>query len=404
MIIKSLSRKSPTFGQLANYMASEKSDERFDIHRNCYSRNHERIAAEFFENSKHLSKRKNSNFLYHEIISLSVPEGVDPSTFKEDLRDIVDLYVEARCSRNLVYGCLHEDHTHNLHYHLMISANERGEKRRSFLTKAEFAKVKKQLEAHVLKNYEHLQQKELIGAEKQGEKISMTAGEVQRRTGELPQRDEVKTAITEAMDQTTKMENFIFHLEENGYRFYIRGKNYGVEAINQDGKTKKYRFSTLGLHERLEEFIAYTERLAAEEKITEKAKKPSENLNQDEQKQSSNSEDQKAENRTLNASEDQSFEQRKEQLEKVKFAQNEKSSKVEPKTEAESETPKEDEVKFKDVVGVKQAYDQKKKQQQKEASASKQDVRNAAEKIRKDFEKMSAKKSQSQSDTQGQKK
>lgn len=254
MIIKSLSRKSPSFGQLAAYMSSEKSDARFDLYRHCYKRNPDDIAAEFFENSRHLTKRKNGNFLYHEIISLSVEEGADPEVYKVGLQNIVDTYVEARCPDNLVYGCLHQDHGHNLHYHLMISANARGDAKRTRLTRAQFDVIKRKLEEHVLRDYPELKQKELIGANRDGEKMSRKAGEVQRRLGALPKREEAKETLLAAMNQTSSMGNFHFYLEERGYQFYMRGKNYGVEVVHEDGTTKKYRFSTLGVHDQFEAF------------------------------------------------------------------------------------------------------------------------------------------------------
>jgi len=258
MIIKSLSRKSPSFGQLASYMSSEKSDARFDLYRHCYAQRPDAVAAEFFENSRHLAKRKNGNALYHEILSISVDEGADLARHKEALRDIVDLYVEARCPEAMVYGCLHQDHSHNLHYHLMISANAKGEAKRQYLTRAQFDRVKRELETHVLKHYPELKQAQVMSAARDGETMTMSrkAGEVQRRLGQLPKREEVRETLRAAMNETSSMNNFHFYLEERGYRFYVRGKNYGVEATQEDGTTKKYRLSTLGVHE---EFEAYQE-------------------------------------------------------------------------------------------------------------------------------------------------
>ena len=278
MIIKSLSRKSPTFGQLAAYMSSEKSDARFDLYRHCYKRNPDDIAAEFFDNSRHLTKRKNGNYLYHEIISLSVEDGADPEAYKVGLQNIVDTYVEARCPDNLVYGCLHQDHGHNLHYHLMISANARGEAKRTRLTRAQFDVIKRKLEEHVLRDYPELKQKELIGANREGEKMSRKAGEVQRRLGALPKREEVKETLLAAMNQTSSMGNFHFYLEERGYQFYVRGKNYGVEVAHEDGTTKKYRFSTLGVHD---QFEAFSELVTRSERVDQAEDRAGEKENHD---------------------------------------------------------------------------------------------------------------------------
>ncbi len=254
MIIKSMSRKEPTFGQLASYMASEKSDGRYDIHHHCYARNHEDIVSEFTENSELLRQRKNGNYLYHDIISISADETTDRTILKEGLRDIALKYVEARCPKNMVYGCLHEDHEKHLHYHLMVSANEKGESNRLRLTKKKFDQVKRELETHVLKHYPQLKQKEVITAVSQNEKMSVKGDAMKRRTGSLPQREEVCQTVREAMSQTSSMDNFCFFLNERGYDFYVRGKNFGVKVTHENGKTKSYRFSTLGLHEAFQAF------------------------------------------------------------------------------------------------------------------------------------------------------
>ena len=101
MIIKSMSRKEPSFGQLATYMTSEKSDSRYDIHHHCYARNTDDIISEFTTNSELLQKRKNGNYLYHDIISISVDETTDRTILKEGLREITLKYIEARCPRCL---------------------------------------------------------------------------------------------------------------------------------------------------------------------------------------------------------------------------------------------------------------------------------------------------------------
>jgi len=254
MIIKSMSRKEPSFDQLASYMSSEKSDDNYDLYMNCFARGHDDIVEEFLTNSQLLSKRKNGNYLYHEIVSILLKEGIDQKQAKHDLRDIAERYIGARCPHNMVYGCLHEDHDHNLHYHLMISANERGESKRMRLTQKQFDTAKRNLESHVLEHYPHLEQPEIINIASDNEKMSVKAGEVKRRMGSMPIRDEIKKTIADAMAQSESMNDFVFHLSERGYQFYTRGKNFGVEVQHEDGKSKKYRFSTLGIHEAFEDF------------------------------------------------------------------------------------------------------------------------------------------------------
>lgn len=368
MIIKSLSRKSPTFGQLAAYMSSEKSDERFDLYRNCFSRSHTDIAAEFFENSNGLAKRKNGNYLYHEIISISVEDGAATPRHKECLQEIVDSYVDARCPNNMVYGCLHEDHSNNLHYHLMISANERGERGRTRLSRAHFDTIKRKLEEHVLAHYPELKQKELIGANKQGEKMSRKAGEVQRRLGELPKRDEVKLTIAEAMNQTSSMNNFHFFLEERGYRFYVRGKNYGVEVAHEDGSSKKYRFSTLGLHDDFEVFSAL---------VSQQHEEGAEAPRQSQDAEPSQDDIKPSQSKTAEASKQKEPEKNPQKNRVSDTLSSDKKKAKRQKSKKHVDSGQEEDMKLRDILGVKETYQEKKKAK----SASKDDVRKAAEDI-----------------------
>jgi hypothetical protein len=71
MIIKSLSRKKPSFIQLYDYMVSGAEKNHFVISKNLYNTDTRRdVIGSFQANAKHLPKRKNGVFLYHEIISL----------------------------------------------------------------------------------------------------------------------------------------------------------------------------------------------------------------------------------------------------------------------------------------------------------------------------------------------
>ena len=71
MIIKSLSRKKPTFFQLYDYMLEGADDKDFIISKNLYQTNSRKeVLKQFTKNYEFLPKRKNGNSLYHEIISL----------------------------------------------------------------------------------------------------------------------------------------------------------------------------------------------------------------------------------------------------------------------------------------------------------------------------------------------
>ena len=67
-----MSRKEPSFTQLINYMTDiEKSDTKFHVYHNLFTRNDEQVKQAFEENAKFVGKRKNANYMYHEILSIT---------------------------------------------------------------------------------------------------------------------------------------------------------------------------------------------------------------------------------------------------------------------------------------------------------------------------------------------
>ena len=262
-----MSRKTQSFGQLSAYMDSEKSDSRFDLHHNYFVRGRENIAGAFFENSKILKSRRNGNYLYHEIISITLEDGVELTYAKQCLREIVLKYISERCPRNMVYGCLHEDHKDHLHYHLMISANERDEAKRHWLTKSQFDAVKRDLETHVLENYPLLKQRKIITADEKEKKVSRKAAAQKRRTGKLDRQERVRDTIFKAMAHTTSFAAFEAKLKAQGFEYYRRGKHHGVKVARGDGKVQNYRFATIGADVAFGEYLKALESLKAAEDV-----------------------------------------------------------------------------------------------------------------------------------------
>ena len=123
MIIKSMSRKEPSFAQLIGYIDRHEGQSRWRIRHNVFAREPEHIRSEFEQNSDLLQRRKNGVYLYHEIISITRAEGLSSNEQKARLQKIAERYIAERCPDNLVYGNLHEDQEHSYHYHLIISAN-----------------------------------------------------------------------------------------------------------------------------------------------------------------------------------------------------------------------------------------------------------------------------------------
>lgn len=118
-----MSRKEASFAQLISYIERGASQPSWRIRHNLFARDPDAIRTEFEQNADLLARRKNGVFLYHEIISITRAEGVSEELQKAGLREIAERYIAERCPENLVFGNLHDDKGHSLHYHLLISSN-----------------------------------------------------------------------------------------------------------------------------------------------------------------------------------------------------------------------------------------------------------------------------------------
>lgn len=256
MIIKSMSRKHPSFAQLIDYIEGEAKfkSRAFSIHHNTYSRDTESLKREFEANARHLRERKNGVYLYHEVVSVSRTQHLTEDEQKTILKRITESYIEARCKRNLAYGVLHED-THNFHFHIVMSANEVGAQSRTRLSKAQFADIQTHLEAWVLKEYPELEQKAVFHknqttaqrAEREAKRqhLSDKGEQMKRRGAKTDKRDQVQERLTDIFETATDPRHFADLMEKAGFAFYTRGKTHGIT----DREGNKYRLNRLGLGE-----------------------------------------------------------------------------------------------------------------------------------------------------------
>ena len=88
MIVKSMARKTASFGQLIDYMNSNKADETYHLYQNLYHHRLEDIQAEFETNAQLIQKRKNGNILYHEILSITKAQNLSDAEQKALLKNI----------------------------------------------------------------------------------------------------------------------------------------------------------------------------------------------------------------------------------------------------------------------------------------------------------------------------
>lgn len=238
MIIKSMSRKEGSYGQLYDYMkhGASKADDKYAFIHNCFGRNRDDIVLDFEEHGNRLAKRKNGVYLYHEIISITRSKILSEDEQKKALFEIVQEYVKKRAPKQLSCGFMHDEKDNNLHFHLMISSSQISLAKRARLNKQQFADVKIGLEEWVLAKYPELEQAKLISKESS------------YRTDKEQFVDCLQSIFSTA---TTRAE---FHelLKTNKAGYKIRGET--VTFINEKTK-KRHRVKTLGLDSQYKQML-----------------------------------------------------------------------------------------------------------------------------------------------------
>jgi hypothetical protein len=265
MIIKSLSRKKPTFFQLYDYMLEGADDKEFIISKNLYQTNSRKeVLKQFTKNHNLLPKRKNGNALYHEIISLPYQKDIPIKKQKEMLYNMANHYLEHRTGLNISFGVIHEEKEH-LHCHLMISSNEKHSSQRQRLPKEQFAQLQKDLENYKQQNFPELEDKVLYNKERtknryQSSKSKDREYQLKHRTKEPSRKDILKEITAEIILDSYSKEQLIKKLKAQNLEFYQRGKTAGIidlEEKEQEKTKHKHRFKTLGLEEEYQNFLEF---------------------------------------------------------------------------------------------------------------------------------------------------
>jgi len=260
MIIKSMARKKPSFSQLIKYM--EKEDGERLIYHNFYGGDHlesNEIIKIFEKNAQLLPKRKNGNYLYHEILSLENNGNLQEKELYKIIYELSSLYLEKRANKHLGFAVLHKN-TDNIHVHFCISANELKSPSRVRLPKSKFSTIQKNLENYILEHYPNLNESKVYTKTKDKDQIktSNKEQELKKRTKNQSRKEEIKTLLHGIFEQANTKEDLNNLLEKSGFRFYTRGQYIGI--IDLQNNERRHRLKTLGLlphyeitQERLEE-------------------------------------------------------------------------------------------------------------------------------------------------------
>lgn len=261
MIIKSMSRKTPSFGQLLEYFdrdeAGKKLPHRGRLSHNLWSQETARAESEFITNFNRKTKRKNAIALHHEVLVL--PGGrQSPEQASQTLIDLAKKYLELRAPKQLVVGQIHLDTDHP-HVHLMISSNEVASEKSAWLSKQQFADIQAELEAYKLEKYPEYSE-QFYGKERTQQRHKpQREQQLEVRTGKPSQKQQVAQQFLAALGKAESSKGLEKHLSEVGLSLYQRSKTLGVIKLETG---KKYRLKTLGVLTRYDNFLENKNRVA----------------------------------------------------------------------------------------------------------------------------------------------
>jgi hypothetical protein len=257
MILKSLSRKSDSTGQLVNYVMryifkeqedpsikteftkSKQHNSKFIIRHNLRARTSlKNFIKEFQENeSFRLVKRKDSVRLYHTIISFSNKDKEYVSD--EMLKDIAKKFIELRGPGNLYLGTKHEEQVDHIHMHFIISGVSTNG-RSSRVSRQKFHSIKAALQKYQQEKYpemvhslpEHGKSKRI------NKEVLIEHIKANRQTDKQTILERLEKMYTNSKSQ----KHFLEQLNIAGHPVYLRnGRVQGI-TFNE----KKFRFSRLG--------------------------------------------------------------------------------------------------------------------------------------------------------------
>ena len=173
-VIKSMTRKDSSFGQLVDYLHKEKPN--FEqllgyINKESAQSNHVKtllhnlpdVASEdidgitqaFKDNDAFRHQRKNGVVQYHEVISFAPEDRETLIRNPQILTDMARKYLDLRAPHSLAIARPHFDQEH-VHLHIMISGNQYQSKEPSRISKVVFEIVKQQLMEYQLEKYPEL--------------------------------------------------------------------------------------------------------------------------------------------------------------------------------------------------------------------------------------------------------
>lgn len=260
-VIKSITRKTKSWGQLLAYMLRDKSkSDSFVLKQHIEGTTIPAWEKAFSANeANRLYNRSNNVMLYHEVVSWSVKDIKQMSD--EKLKDLASKYLEFRNENALAIAVPHYNKTH-YHVHFCISGVEIDTGKSLRISKEAFKEVKRRLEQYQLEKYPELSKSVIDHATPSKSRLKQRENELIKRTHKPSERQRTKEQLEECYKNALSSQDFMRRVSEAGMQVYERnGKVTGIDG------TRNMRFSTLGFDQ--DKLIELDTRLSLRDELQE---------------------------------------------------------------------------------------------------------------------------------------
>lgn len=194
-----------------------------------------------------INPRQDNVKLHHFILSLSHHDGKDLPI--ELYRDIANKFFELAPPSKYICGIHQDKDSPQAHWHIIGSGVRLDNHRANRMTKAEMLNLQEQIQrTHLEKYYEYTKNSEIDFKKQLPQKITDAEIHLAKRE-KSSEKSIIREQLQSLLTQSTSKEKFYEYIRENGLSTYSRGKHEGI--ITETGR--HIRFSSLGLHEHIQE-------------------------------------------------------------------------------------------------------------------------------------------------------
>lgn len=247
MIIKSLSRKTPSYKQLIDYVLKEQNCparpgfERFVLTHNLRT-DRSQWHHEFEENeSLRIRNHPRRVYCYHDVVSFSSMDS--EALTGEMLKTFADEYCRLRGIGLSVAVPHYNGQGNNVHLHIVFSGTEYQTGKALRISRGDFARIKREMQELQRTRFPELRHSLVDHGKKEKIRASEKETQFAKRTEELPEKEQFRQIVERYLPIAASAEEFREVLEQEGLAVYMRGGR--LQGILSSKSKRKYRFTSL---------------------------------------------------------------------------------------------------------------------------------------------------------------